>query len=203
MTSSSTASPSMLHPSHKSRLVRMASFPISRIVIAALIAAGFLSLSNRTCAQVYVGNYYNNSVSEYDATTGQVLNANFITGVNEPEALSLSGNDLYVVNGGSSTVGVYNATTGAAINANLFTEINIPEGILVSGNIVYVTTFAGTVADYNATTGAVINDSLISGLQDAQGLAISGNNLYVASGNVVGKYNATTGQAIIETRILE
>ena len=69
---------------------------------------------------------YANIVGEYNATTGAVINANFITGLNGPVGLALSGNNLFVANFGGGTVGEYNATTGAAINANFITGLNDP-----------------------------------------------------------------------------
>ena len=59
-------------------------------------------------------------MGEYDATTGAVINANFITGLNGPVGMVLDGNNhLFVCNVSSDTVGEYDATTGAAINPTL------------------------------------------------------------------------------------
>ena len=63
-----------------------------------------------------------NTVAEYDATTGAIINAAFITqGLNNPTGLAVDGNNhLFVANGSNgngTTVGEYDATTGATINA--------------------------------------------------------------------------------------
>src|ERR1700757_4465107 len=73
-----------------------------------------------------------NASNEYDATTGALIKANFITGITSPSGMLVSGNTLYVatgeVNGGF--INTYNATTGALIKANfisssgLFGQIN-------------------------------------------------------------------------------
>jgi hypothetical protein len=54
-------------------------------------------------------------VGEYNATTGAAINANFITGLNYPTGLAVSGNILFVASRNRGTVEEYNATTGAAI----------------------------------------------------------------------------------------
>jgi len=130
------------------------------------------------------------SVAEYDATTGALLNANFITGLSVPEGLTIVGNNLYVVNNANDTmqpntngsIGEYNATTGAPINASLVTGLTQPVATAVAGNDLYVTSnpdvpgqpgfpnYAGLVGEYNASTGATINASLITGFQDPQGI---------------------------------
>jgi hypothetical protein len=126
-------------------------------------------------------------IAEYDATTGAVINANFITGLNQPEGITISGNHLFVVNnaddnseGGiltNGTVGEYDLTTGAAINSALIAGLNQPVAVAVLGNDLFVTSNpypvnTGTVGEYDATTGASINASFISGLDDPQGIAI-------------------------------
>ncbi len=54
-------------------------------------------------------------ISEYNATTGNVVNASFITGLNAPHGLFVLGNDLYIANFGGNTVSEYDLTTGVAV----------------------------------------------------------------------------------------
>jgi hypothetical protein len=68
------------------------------------------------------------TVGKYDATTGEAINANFITGAGLPTALALLDNALFVANQ-SGTVGKYDATTGEAINANFITGLQFPTGL--------------------------------------------------------------------------
>jgi hypothetical protein len=68
-------------------------------------------------------------VAEYDATTGAVINASFISGIQSPVGLAVVGNTLYVAQDegatlGTSFVSTYNATTGALIKANFITGLN-------------------------------------------------------------------------------
>jgi hypothetical protein len=139
------------------------------------------------------------TVGEYNATTGAVINADFITGLSSPERLALSGNTLFVVSGdvgpNAFTVGAYNATTGAPLYS--FTAPD-PTGLAVSGNTLFLANYVGgTVGEYNASTGAVINADFITGLSRPEGLAVLGNDLFVAEyGSGVGEYSATTGAAI-------
>src|SRR5262249_16961232 len=67
---------------------------------------------------LFVAGRESNTVFELDATTGAIINANFITGLNVPIGLALDDNNhLFVTNAGNNTVGEYNATAGAPINA--------------------------------------------------------------------------------------
>jgi len=87
------------------------------------------------------------TIGKYNATTGAVINANFITitGLNNAFGLAVSGNNLFVVTSITSaskidTVSEYNATTGALMNANFITGLSDPGGIVVSGNNLLVPT---------------------------------------------------------------
>ena len=184
--------------------------PLHRALCTLLLGLTALwAMSSSAQAQVLyvsqVGNGANTgTVSTYDATTGALINPNFITGVNDAGPILLSGNTLYVGNGSDpAALQEFNATTGAAINANFVTGLFAPQGILVSDNTLYVsdrnpTTGQGRIGDYNAVTGAAINANLIpvTGFI-TEGLALTGNDLLVADGfDHVQEFNATTGAAI-------
>ncbi len=145
-----------------------------------------------------------NTVSKYDATTGAVINANFITGLDYPVNLAIFGNDLFVANYHSYAVGEYDATTGATINANFITmNSQGTGGLSISGTDLYVTNnVTKTLGEYNAITGAAIDASLATGIV-SDSIVISGNTLFVASpgvfvgaSNKVSTYNVTTGAPI-------
>lgn len=91
---------------------------------------------------VLVADSYHNVVHECDATTGAIINANFISdsqGLNGPYGLTLDGNNhLFVVNNGNNTVGEYDATTGATINATFISGsqgLNGPLGIVLVNTV--------------------------------------------------------------------
>ena len=144
------------------------------------------------------------SIAEYSATTGNLIQPNFVTGVVSPTALAISGNTLYVASGGSSGLGnisAYNDTTGAP-DPN-FTTItgSLPAGfesfgLAVLGNDLFVANFSGsTVSEYNATTGALIKANFITGLSFVQSLTVSSNDVLVSDlvNRTVTAYNASTG----------
>ena len=64
-----------------------------------------------------------------DATTGTLINANFITGLSSPFGLALSGYNLFVANQPGLSVGKYDATTGTAINASFIAGLSSPQGL--------------------------------------------------------------------------
>jgi DNA-binding beta-propeller fold protein YncE len=137
------------------------------------------------------GFFENSLVSEYDYSTGKVVNAHFIRGLEEPRGLAVSGNDLFVVERGGR-VGKYDARTGGAINAGFITGLRYPEALAVSGDKLLVTNHNPeklelvVVSEYDATSGKLINADFIAGPGKPTGLAVSGNTLFVA--NVVNRY---------------
>jgi hypothetical protein len=148
------------------------------------------------------------TVSEY-STKGKLLNANFITGLNNPVGIAVSGNNLFVVNSppddvSAGTVGKYNATTGAAINAGFLSGLTLSFALAVSGNNLFVSSgndeSVYTVSVYDATTGATINADLITGLPQVYAIAVLDNNLFVATYtshvSTIGKYDAATGGTV-------
>ena len=177
-----------------------------RFLICALSTAVIWAVPGKSIAQdLYVMNYNNGTVGEYNATTGATINASFITGLGLESGLALSGTVLYAETFNDTTgedgVGEYNATTGATINASFISGINAV-GLAISGGDLYVADGVGTVGEYDATTGDAIHASLITGLNGPVSLALSGSDLYVGcseesgSDPGVGEYNATTGAAI-------
>ena len=89
------------------------------------------AMSTNAQAQLYLTQEDAGVVSKYDAKTGAVINANFITGLSFPAGLALRGNTLFVVNNLNGTVGEYDATTGATINANFVTGLSTPFGLAI------------------------------------------------------------------------
>ena len=83
---------------------------------------------------LFVADISNNTVSEYDATSGATINATFVVGsqgLSGPFGLAVDGsNHLFVTNTGNNTVGEYDATTGATINAAFVTGLQLPQDLL-------------------------------------------------------------------------
>jgi hypothetical protein len=81
--------------------------------------------------KIFVASEESGTIAEY-TRTGELINANFITGLGQPFQIAIVGDTLFVADGSAATVGKYDAKTGAAINAafisGLFTE---PVGIAV------------------------------------------------------------------------
>src|SRR5258708_18933948 len=145
--------------------------PLLRAFYPFLIAAAALSAMPRNArAQLYVTQRSPDGiVSKYNATTGTLIKAHFITGVNDPSALALLDNELFVANKGSGSVGEYDATTGAAINASFITGLHGTFlGLVLSKSelrlFVVNSSFGNNpVRNYDATTGAALTPSSIPG----------------------------------------
>ncbi len=153
-----------------------------------------VNVANTQVLVAYLG-----GVRKYDAA-GSVTNANFITGINYPQALAVRGNKLFVANTGTNAIEEYDLATGAVINAAFVTGLNAPLGLAVSGNDLFVANGldSGVIGRYSAATGAALNSQFVSGLYYPQSLTVSGNVLFVASasGRTVGAYDIATGAAI-------
>jgi hypothetical protein len=180
--------------------------PLLRALYLVLIAA-LWAIPRNACAQIYVANHPKDStgvVSEYDQRGG-LINANFITGLNSPDALAVEGDMLFVLDGTLRTVGKYDANTGAVINAGFITTLISPIGIAVTGNTLFVSDTSkdpsedGAVAEYDATTGEILNANILKGHLHSSfptGLAVnfSGNSLFAACSEFIFQYNIRTGQ---------
>jgi hypothetical protein len=130
-----------------------------------------------------VGEGLGSTISEYDATSGALLNGSFIA-VNGPYAIAASGGNLFVAYNAGFTIGEYTAA-GASVNASLVTaypsdQLSIARGIAFSGNDMFVANAAfggggpspNFVGEFDATTGATISSSLIPGLSGPTGVAV-------------------------------
>ena len=150
-------------------------------------------------------------VSEYDATTGDVIRRDFITGLGDARALVVKGNILFVANTAalnSGLVGKYDATTGGAINPGFVTGLKVSSGLAVEAiTLLVADVFKDTVSEYAVSTGALINANFIENLHSPVALALFDEKsafhgrrkiLFVANSNTetIGKYNATTGETI-------
>jgi WD40 repeat protein len=193
--------------------------PLSRALYGFLIAiAALWDMPRNACAQLYVSQVGTGVVSKYNAKTGTLINANFITGVGFPSGLAIMGPNgqfepqsfLFVSNSANGTVGKYDAITGATINASFITGVS-PIGLAVDNfeEHLFVVSFGtpGTVGEYDATTGALINANFVTGLDKPAALALTRPTtepflpsfLFVSTSvdpGIVGKYNATTGATI-------
>lgn len=132
-----------------------------------------LSFAPALAQTLFVVNGSGTTVGAYDANTGAVINASFISSPISPMSVAVSGNDLFVGywgdsggNGNGRGVARYNATTGALIDSSFIPGV-APTGMTVLNNTLYVADYLwDTVGSYNATTGAVINASLFSGINN-------------------------------------
>jgi hypothetical protein len=138
-------------------------------LLAALL--GLLPIS-AAHAQIFVANFYGDSVGEYNLD-GSTVNASLISGLDNPEGIAVSGSDLFVTNSGNGTIGEY-TTSGATVNASLITG-QLAGGMVVSGSDLFVTAGNGgsSIAEYT-TSGAIVNASFVmeSGSEGPEGIVV-------------------------------
>ena len=117
----------------------MRSLMLRNISIVALVLSVGAALSSATASgqDIYVTNANTGTIGEY-TTSGAVVNASLVSGLNDPNGLAVSGSNLFVANSGNGTIGEY-TTSGATVNASLVSGLNDPSGIAVSGSDLFVT----------------------------------------------------------------
>ncbi len=119
---------------------------------------------------LFVANYWGNSVGKYNALTGATVNASFVSGIANPKGLAVKGNLLYVTIGsyyGDDTVRTYDIATGASINNAFITNAGSANCLQIIGNMLYVAQSEhGRIAKFDATTGALIDAEWITGVTD-------------------------------------
>jgi hypothetical protein len=186
-TTGALINPNFLHPSFSAR-------------------SGFNSVESGNT--LYLADGSGSTVAKY-ATSGGVINQNFITGLDWPIAITILDNTLFIPNFHSHTIGTYDATTGATINANFITDA-WTQSLSVSGNTLFVTVLTPDPSDpgvdieitrtYNATTGALIDANFLP----TTTFAVSNNIVFTISYSdpdlvhiaTIGEYNATTKSLI-------
>jgi YVTN family beta-propeller protein len=181
---------------------RVIDIPMKTRFFTSLLALAFLALVplGKAAAQViFTTNINANSIGKYDAVTGAVINATFITdSVNLPFDVAHDDNYLYVANYGSNTIGRYDINTGEG--GVFFGGLNRPDGVsYYNGNLYVANSLGNTIGLYDAATGSEINASFIStGLGSPAFLEVVGGIVYVPNfdGNSISTYDATTGAII-------
>ncbi len=129
-------------------------------------------------------------------------NPSLVAGLNNPEGIAVSGNDVFITNGFAGTIGEY-TTSGATVNAALVTGLDSPAGIAISGGDLFVAnTSTDSIGEYNAETGAPINAFLIDGLNGPTGIAVSGGDIFVTNPfeGTIGEY--TTSGAVVNASLV-
>ncbi len=140
------------------------------------------------------------TVGEYTlgTTPGTIASSNpsLITGLADPDAVVVSGSNLFVSDYANANIGEY-TTSGQTVNANLVTGLQHPESLTSSGNDLFVTNYdANSIGEYTMT-GQTVNTALVQNLEGPCGVAAAGNELFVvnASAGSIGEYS-TSGAAI-------
>ena len=171
------------------------------IILIALLLSTF-TISSVLAGTLLVSRLYDNVISQVDSHTGEILNANFITGLKTPFGVVFDAQGhLFVANFDGGTVGKYDANTGAVINAEFLNGLSHPFALaLDSKGYLYVISgiFNQVIGKYNAITGEAINPQFIVG-QEPISLAFNKSDvLYVYSDakDTISLYDSATGELI-------
>ena len=152
---------------------------------------------------LFVADILSHSVSEYNASTGTLISANFVNAFGV-EGLAVDDNrHLFVAD--ENGVGEYNTSNGSTVNAQLVSLTDHDEitGLAVDneGHLFAAYYVGEKVAEYNTSDGSVVNANLITSNHpfDPQGIAVdNAGHLFVVNpyNDTVGEYNSSNGVAI-------
>ncbi len=104
---------------------------------------------------LFVADEQSGTISEYNATSGALINGSLVTGFAGVAGLAISGSNLFALSVSQGAVNDY-TTAGTLIASGLVTGLNNPWGIAVSGSNLYVANYNthGTVGEYTISGGA-------------------------------------------------
>jgi hypothetical protein len=170
-------------------------------------------------SDLYITNNSAGTVGEY-TTAGTTVSANILTGpalstsvssgiTYGPNAMAISGSNLYITDSDNGTV--YQLPTTGGTPTAIVTGLNVPQGIATNGTDLFVTCFndsnKGIVSEYT-TSGTIVNTSLITGFSGidggfggAAGIALFGSSLYVVDNGAgtIGQYTLGASPGTIGT----
>jgi hypothetical protein len=177
----------------------------------AVSSGNVYALSSITESEEFTEEFSSGYLSVYSASNLTAATSPLITGLHDPHALAISGNNVYIseeMANGNSYIGEYNLTTGAkeTFNINL-AAYGYSAGLAVSGNSLYVSDGQNaTITQYDATTGAQLSTFAtdVNGgtVYQPEGIAIVGTDLFVAgaSGGNIAEF--TTSGGIVSSSLI-
>jgi len=146
---------------------------------------------------MYVPNFYTNTIIQTNLNTGKIVNTSFISAsLSQPIQCIIYNNVMYVLNlnvsNASGYISTYNLSTGAVINAALVSVNTYVNFFKIYGGFIYVSN-AVQVQQYNLSTG-VVTSWIVPSLNGSICFDISGNYMYIAQ-----YYNSTVVQVNLTT----
>ena len=167
---------------HKQRKI-MNSFRLFQFLVTALglcLAEAAFGAQN-----IFVANYLGNTVSEFDST-GNLINATFVSGVNKPSGMAFDkAGHLYVANQGGvkNTVSEFD-TNGTLITDSFIPGLNTPEGLAfdTNGNFFVVNSGDNQVLEFDSSGQNLIRTISSTNFDHPIGVAFDrSGNFYVAN----------------------
>jgi hypothetical protein len=86
-------------------LIKASQYATQMLSILGLVTESHSGICITNAGREFLVGQRKDAVGKFDAATGATINANFITGLNAPFGITVSGNDLFVSNKTSSSVG--------------------------------------------------------------------------------------------------
>jgi hypothetical protein len=140
---------------------------------------------------LYCTDFWNNCVRLCNKDTGEVINNEFITGLDHPRGITLYNDQLYISQ--YDNISTYDLTNGSLINSAFITDLSRPRTIIIYNNYVYVND-ATTASVYRYNINGQNRSTLITGLTGMGDMTLYNNCLYICAGNKIVLYNLNSQQ---------
>ncbi len=145
-------------------------------------------------ANIWVTNYYSNTVTKLNAATGAVVGT--YSGGISLNGIAFDGANMWITNGTvSGTVKKISAATGTTIGT--YSVGNSPQGIAFDGDYIWVVNYgSNNVTKLNAATGSLVGTYSVGA--NPKAIVFDGDNIWVTSigDSTVTKLNAATGALV-------
>lgn len=156
--------------------------------VAFYFAFSALIFSHQSSGLVWSSYFSGSRIATVDATTGAVLNDNFITGITQPHGILQVGDSVYVANWGNDGISIYDPISGA-LTGSIIDEtpgnLNNPVYLRVGpdGALWVTSQINDRINRYELSTGNTLSPLVISGLDGPSGFVLSPDNtrLFVAN----------------------
>jgi WD40 repeat protein len=159
--------------------------------IATTISVILFVLLNLTArGQIFITNYNDNTVANYEGTTGTPINNSFISGLTNPQGLAVSGSSLFVANNNIGRIGKYDTNSGTAINTAFIGGLSTVMALATKGDSLFVSS-GSAVKRYELSSGTLLASGG-TGLVSFWGLAVADASAYATAGDTIVKFDSAS-----------
>lgn len=156
--------------------------------IASYLLASIILLAHPSFGVVWSSYFSGGRIATVDASSGAILNDNFVTGITNPHGILQIGNSVYVADWGNDRISIYNPNSGALTGSiNDATPGNLDNPVYMrvgpDGALWVTSQVNNRINRYDISNGNTLTPLVTTGLSGPSGFAFSPDNtrLFVAN----------------------